>query len=417
MNFPYFIAKRLQTNTDYQGEKKQTVRPMVRISIVGIALGLAVMIVAVGVVTGFKHEVESKVIGFGAHIQVGTLNNNNTYETPPISFSEGLKDSLRQIPGMDKVQVFVTKPAIFKTEDNFMGMVLKGLDAAADTTFFANNLVEGRLPCLHKDSSNTEVIISMKTAKMLQLETGSSVLCYFIDDNTRVRKLHITGIYNTGLQEFDQLFAICRMDMLQQLSRWEADEVSGLECMVKDFDEVDKLSYEVFLATANRFERHGETYYTRSIRELEPQLFGWLALLNTNVIVILLLMLAVSGFTIVSGLLILILDRTNFIGIMKALGAPNKTIRQLFLYQAGFLILKGLFWGDITGISLCLLQNYLKLIPLDASVYFVDYVPVLLNGWMLLGLNLLAGISALLVLLVPSRIIANINPAESIRFE
>lgn len=392
-------------------------KPAVVIATIGIALGLAVMIIALGIVTGFKQEVRNKVIGFGSHIQITSFNNNSTYQMEPVSFSASLVDSIKAVTGVRHTQFFATKPAILKTDTDFEGVVLKGWSTDADLDFFKSNITEGEFPQFGDSAISNDVLISVQTASRLGLKVGDPILAYFIEEKVRVRKFNVSGLYSTGLEEFDKLFVIGDIRHCQTLNGWDDDEFCGMEILVDDYDKVSDTAFDVFIATSGKFDPHGTLYYVRSIREIYPQIFNWLDLLDTNVAVIIILMLLVSGFNMVSGLLILILDKTQFIGILKALGSRNWSIRKIFLIQSSFLILKGLFWGNIVGIGICLLQMHFHILKLDASIYFVDYVPIILNWWHIIGLNILSAVTAMLMLLLPSAVIARIVPARAIKFE
>lgn len=409
----YKIANRIHFK-DSSGLRE---KPAVVIAIIGIALGLAVMILAVGVVIGFKQEVRSKVIGFGSHIQITSFENNNTYQMEPISFSPTLLDSINNVAGVRHSQFFCTKPAILKTADNFEGVVLKGWGSNANFDFFKQNIIDGIFPDFTDTIPSNDIMISEATASKLGLKVGSSVPAYFIEEKIRVRKFTVSGIFRTGLEEFDKLFIIGDIRHTQALNNWNENEYCGLEILVDDYTKLEDITYDVFLVTSGKFDPHGSLYYVRSINEVYPQIFSWLELLDMNVVVILVLMLLVSGFNMISGLLILILDKTNLIGILKAIGARNWSIRKVFLIQSSFLILKGLFWGNLVGIGLCLIQIYFHVIPLDPTVYFVDYVPIIIDVWDIIILNVLSAVTAMLMLLIPSIVISHIVPAKAIKFE
>ncbi|MBP6230365.1 MAG: ABC transporter permease [Paludibacteraceae bacterium] len=414
MNVALFIARKLQFGNK---DKKNAPNPSIRIAIIGIALGLAVIIISVAIVTGFKQEIQGKVIGFGSHIQVTSLSNNTTYDTPPIIFPDSLIQSLKGVEGVKHVQRFSTKPAIIKTDNEFQGIVIKGIDNQFNWDFFAKNLVAGTTLQLADSTTSNDVIISEALATTLQLKVGDDFLCYFVKDNIRARKFKIKGIYNSHFSDFDKLFVLADMRHIQRLNGWEEEEITGVEILVTDYGKLDEITESVFRKTANRFEENGNTYYTRSIKQLQPQLFGWLDLLDMNVWVILVLMLTVAGFSMISGLLILILERTNMIGVVKALGGKNWFIRKIFLYQAFFLVGKGMLWGNIVGIGLALIQQQFSLIALDPITYYVSTVPINLNLLYILGLNILCLFFSLLVLLLPSHMIAKIEPSKAIRFE
>lgn len=415
MGLESYIARRI--HFDYSKDKNARVsKPAVRIAVAGVALGLAVMIVAMAVITGFKQEIRDKLIGFGSHIQITEFNNNDTYETDPIRFPNSLEDSIAKIQGVRHIEKFCTKPAILKTDDDFYGVVLKGVDSSYDWTFFTNSLSEGNLPSISDEVSN-EVLISKRIASKLMLKTGDKILAYFIKDDIRLRRFTVCGIYDTGLQQFDDMFIIGDARHVQKLNGWDSDQFSGMEILVDDYDRLEDTAYDVFLMTSNRIQPDGSSYYTRSIRQLQPQIFAWLDLLDLNVVVILVLMLIVAGFNMISALLILILDKTNMIGILKALGSRDKSISRIFLIQASFLLGKGLLYGNLIGIGICVLQYFFHIVPLDAELYFVDYVPVRILPVHVIMLNILSITSAVAIMLVPSRIVSKMKPVSAIRFE
>lgn len=383
----------------------------------GIALGLAVMILSVSIVIGFKKEVRNKVIGFGSHIQITNFDNNSSYESQPIAVSDTLLGELRQFPGIRHVERFATKLGILKTDEDFQGIVLKGVDEDYDWSFFRDNLKEGKLFAIQPDKRSTEVLISKYLADRLRLRVGDSFLTYFVQEEVRARKFTITGIYETGFEDYDKMFVIADIKQIRRLNGWDADQVSGLELQVSDYDKLDRVAEEVYFALAERQDRNGNTYYARSIKELNPMIFDWLDVLDINVVVILVLMLAVAGFTMISGLLIIILERTNMIGILKALGESDRSIRKIFLYVSFFLIGKGMLWGNVIGISLCLLQRIFRVVRMDPSIYYLDAVPIDLNWLSLILLNIGTLVISMLMMLAPSYLITKIDPAKSIRFE
>lgn len=414
MSLELFIAKKIHFSKE---GGKQVTSPSVRIAIAGVALGLAAMILSVAIIIGFKKEVRNKVIGFGSHIQVANLDNNTSYETKPIAVSDSLLQALRSTSGISHVDAFATKPGILKTDDAFEGIVLKGIDENFDWTFFRNNLKEGAIFTVTPDTSSTNVLISQLLADKMGLKTGDSFFTYFIQENVRTRKFHITGIYDTGFQDYDRIFVIADIKQVQSLNDWEKDQVTGLELQVTNYDDLDQLAEDLYISLGEHEDRLGNTYYARSIKELNPMIFEWLGVLDMNVVVILVLLLAVAGFTMISGLLIIIIERTNMIGILKSLGEDNTSIRKIFLYVAFFLIGKGMLWGNVIGIVLCLLQSHFKILSLDPSVYYLDAVPIDLNILSLVLLNVGTLTVSMLMMLGPSYLITKINPAKSIRFE
>lgn len=414
MNLELFIARKIHFSK--QGERQAT-PPAIRIAMIGIALGLAVMILSVAIMIGFKKEVRNKVIGFGSHIQITNFDNNSSYQTMPIAVSDSFLVALKERSGIRHVETFATKPGILKTETDFQGIVLKGVDRQYDWSFFQKNLKEGEVFQLDSAKRSSDVIISRYLSDLVGLKVGDSFLTYFVEEDVRARKFHITGIYETGFADYDKLFVIADIRQVKRLNGWSDDQVSGVELLVDDYGQVDSLAEDLYFELMDKQDREGNTYYVRSIKELNPMIFSWLEVLDINVVVILVLMLAVAGFTMISGLLIIILERTNMIGILKALGENNRSIRKIFLYVSFFLIGKGMLWGNVIGISLCLLQSYTHLIKLDSSIYYLDAVPVDLNVVSLALLNIGTLLVSMLMMLGPSYLITRISPAKSIRFE
>ena len=413
MSLEYFIAKRIH----FQQGKKNVSRPAVRIATIGIALGLAVMIVAVAIVIGFKREIRNKTIGFGGHIQITNFDNNNTYEMNPIKENNTLIKKISSIDGVKHVQPFATKPGIIKTDTEFQGIVVKGIDKNFDWDFFKSNMVEGKPLDLSANTASNEVVLSKYLANLLGLKLGDSFFTYFIQDQVRARKFKITGIYSTNFVEYDKLIILADIRQVQKLNDWPTDSISGLEVLISDFNRIDEIGDKVYDATANQFTPDGKAYSSQTIKQINPQVFSWLDLLDMNVWVILFLMLSVSGFNMISGLLILILERTNMIGILKSLGATNWSIRKIFLYHSAFLIAKGMLWGNIIGLSLCAIQYFTGVIPLDAQAYYVATVPIAFNWLYILLLNLGTLVASFLMMVGPSYLITKISPAKIIRYE
>ncbi len=415
MNLELFIAKRIHFS---QRGQKTVSRPAVRVAMIGIALGLAVMIITVSIVLGFKYEIRNKVIAFGSHIQVTNFDSNETFETKPIYASDSLIKRLATIDGIAHIQRFATKPGIIKTATDVQGVVLKGIDTDFDWNFYKDNLVEGEQLVLTDSLSSKEAIISLYLARLLNLKLNDPFFTYFVEgEYIRARKFTIKGIYCTNFVEYDKLFILTDIKQIQQLNNWDSSQASGLELLIDDYTELQTLGDKVYFRTANRLNPDGSTYFSRTIEELNPQIFSWLNMLDLNVVIILLLMLTVAGFNMISGLLILILERTNMIGVLKALGAENWSIRKVFLYHSFFLIGKGMFWGNILGLVIILVQYFTHIIPLDPDTYYVTFVPVNINVFHILLLNIGTFVCSVLMLLLPSVLITKILPAKSIRFE
>ena len=400
------IASRLYFSEE---GKARTSRPAVRVALGGIIIGVVVMIVAICVVVGFKQEVQRKVAGFGSHIQVVNFDNNATYELQPVDISDSLINKLQGLHHVKKVSTFASKPGILKTDSAFQGIIFKGTDY---WEYFADNLVVGSLP-----TAANEVIISTVLASQLHLTVGDQILCYFVQESLRVRKLYISGLYNTCMSEMDRMFVLGDIALVRQLNHWTETQASGIEMLVDDLKYLHEVADRVYFATANRLDEAGNAFYTQTLEQLNPQIFGWLDLLDMNVIIIILLMLCVSGFSIITGLIILILESVNLIGTLKALGANNQFVRRIFIYEAILLVGKGMVFGNIIGLGLVALQHFTRIIPLDAATYYVSYVPMAFPwGWlMILNLGVLA--ISWLVLLAPSAIVSQISPAKVMHFE
>ena len=400
------IASRLYFSEE---GKARTSRPAVRVALGGIIIGVVVMIVAICVVVGFKQEVQRKVAGFGSHIQVVNFDNNATYELQPVDISDSLINKLQGLHHVKKVSTFASKPGILKTDSAFQGIIFRGTDY---WDYFADNLVVGALP-----TAANEVIISTVLASQLHLTVGDQILCYFVQESLRVRKLYISGLYNTCMSEMDRMFVLGDIALVRQLNHWTETQASGIEVLVDDLKYLHEVADRVYFATANRLDEAGNAFYTQTLEQLNPQIFGWLDLLDMNVIIIILLMLCVSGFSIITGLIILILESVNLIGTLKALGANNQFVRRIFIYEAILLVGKGMVFGNIIGLGLVALQHFTRIIPLDAATYYVSYVPMAFPwGWLII-LNL--GVLAIswLVLLAPSAIVSQISPAKVMHFE
>lgn len=415
MSSELFIARRI-----YKGDNKnnkQVSSPAVKIAIAGIALGLAVMIVAVCIIIGFKNEIRGKVIGFGSHIQITTFESNVSYEHSPIAVSDTLLNILNSNPEISHIQEFITKPGIIKTDDDFMGVVLKGVSESHSWDFFKTNLLEGDIIKPNDTTTANQAIISKSIADKLLLKIGENFTCYFVQDPIRARRFNIVGIYETNFEDYDQLFIITEKNILGNLNTWDSDMASGIEVLVNDYDNLDLITQDLFFQMASYKDRLGNSLYTRSIKDINPMIFNWLDLLNMNVAVIIILMLIVSGFTMISGLLIIILERTNMIGILKSMGARDFSIRKIFLYLSAFLIGKGMLWGNIIALVFCFLQNQFKILKLDPSTYYLSAVPVDINPLYIILLNISVLIVSLLMMIAPSYLVAKITPAKSIMFE
>ena len=413
MNIELFIAKRIFSDKTV---KKGISQPIVSIAIIGIALGLAVMILSVAIVTGFKSEISNKIIGFGSHIQIVNYDTNISFETEPINKQQDFFSDINDLKGVKQIQGFAIKAGIIKTKTDIQGVVLKGVGSNYDWSFFDQNMIDGNTFIVSDSAKTNNIIISNYLSKLLNLKVGDKIAAYFIQQPPRMRSFTITGIYETSLSEFDEKFAIVDIKHLQKLNNWTDNQISGFEILIENFSQLDRMTEDVRDIVGFHFNPDGTKLKVLSIKEKYPQMFDWLQLTDMNVWVILILMIAVAGFNMVSGLLILILERTNMIGILKAIGTRNWSIRKIFLYQSGFLISKGLFWGNIIGISICLLQAQFQIFKLDPTSYYLDAVPINLKLWHILALNSGTLLITVLMLIIPSYIISRLSPEKTIRF-
>ena len=415
MNLPFFLAKRIYTNNT---DKTRVDRPAIRIAIAGVAVGLAVMLVSVSVVFGFKHTIRNKVVGFGSHIQVANFMTLQASEQYPIQMGDSMLRVLRAIPGVRNVQRFAMKQGILKTNNDFLGVAFKGIAADYDTTFIHQNLVAGAIPHFSDSAGKQQVVISQAIADQLNLKLGDKVFAYFIDNTgVKARRFTVAAIYQTNLSQYDKVTCFIDFYTAVKLNAWETDQASGAELTVKDFDRLSETAARVVNKVNRTIDRYGETYSSQTIQEMNPQIFSWLDLLDLNVWIILGLMLSVAGVTMISGLLIIILERTAMIGILKAVGARNVTIRRTFLWFAVFTIGKGMLIGNLIGIGLIALQHYTGLVKLNPSTYYVSTVPVEFNLPVWLLLNVATLLVSVFVLIAPSYLVSKINPAASMRYE
>ncbi len=415
MNFELYTARRLFT--DDSGNKKIS-KPIVNIAIVGISLGLIVMILSVAIVTGFKEEIRNKIIGFGSHIQIVNYDSNISYETIPIKKNQPFYPHLDTIPGVKHIQRYAIKAGILKTKENIQGAVIKGIDKDFDWSFFKKNLVKGNTFSIVDSVKKNDILVSKYMADLLKLDTGDRIIMYFVEDPPRARPFKVTGIFDTGLKEYDEKIILGDIKHVQKLNNWDQDQISGFEILTNSFQDISHITtyirnnytYRLFSDTES------EKLKVIPITRKNPQIFNWLEVLDINVWIILALIIAVAGFNMISGLLIIILERTNMIGIFKSMGANNWSIRKIFLYLSSMLIGKGMLWGNIIGILICIIQNQFGIIKLDPAEYYLDTVPINLELIHILILNIGSILAIVLMLIVPSYIISRISPVKTIRF-
>lgn len=417
MNTELFISKRLFFD---RANKKLLSQRIIRIALAGIALGLAVMLVSVAVVTGFKKEVRKKVIGFGSHIQIINYDSNSSYETQAVSKQQPFLADISSISGVKYLQAFATKPGMIKTDEYIQGIVFKGVDTHYKWDFFEKSLTEGHLPEINDSIRSKQIILSQEVSKLLHLKLNENALVYFINENEvvpRMLQLEVCGIYRTGFEEFDKLFILGDIKQIQRLNDWSANQISGFEVVADDFNRIDDLEQQIRNTIIRYRSEDSEMLRTQTITRMFPQIFDWLSILDMNVWIILLLMVMVAAFNMVSGLLVLILERTSMIGVLKAMGFANWSIRKIFIYLSVFLTGRGLLWGNLIGITIIALQGLFHLVRLDPATYYMNYVPMNFSLLHLLLLNAGTIIITSFILIIPSWFISRISPDKSMRFD
>ena len=413
MNFEFFIVKKIIRS---RSGKNTGANALVNVSVIAIALSMAVMILAVAILTGFKKEIKEKLTGFGSHIQITSLTANNSYEANPLSRDQPFLEELRRAPGVAGIYPFATKPGIVQAGKELQGIVLKGVETGYDWDFFSKNLVSGHLPDLNRPDS-LEVLISKTLAGLLRVETGMKLTAFFIQDPPRMRPFRISGIYETGLEEYDRIFVYCNLQQIREVNDWKEGEISGFEIRLKNPDGMDAEADRIRQIVDESTLKSGNILEVKTLKEVAPGFFDFLSLTDTNVWVILSLMVLIAGFNMISGLLIIILDRTRMIGTLKALGTSNRSMQSIFIYQAGYIIGKGLIIGNCIGLAIALLQDSFGIIPLDPKSYFVDSVPIQLNLLHLFLLNAGTLALTLLMMLIPAALLSRMSPGKTIKFD
>ena len=417
MNFPLFIFFRIYS--DHIGDQQKVSKPAIRIAVAGVAIGLAVMIISVCVVLGFKHTIRDKVVGFGSHIQVANFYTlQSSAIDQPIAIGDSMMNVLKRTDGVKHVQRFAMKQGILKTDNDFLGVMFKGVGPEFDSTFIHKSMVEGSIPHFSDQQSTNRILISKDMASKLRVKAGDRIFAYFIGEGgVRTRRFTISGVYQTNLAQYDKTTCFCDLYTARKLNAWTDDMVTGAELTVNDFKQLGTTANDIINRVNRTQDQYGNTFSSKTIRELSPQIFSWLDLLDLNVWIILAIMTAVAVVTMISGLLIIILERTTMIGVLKALGARNSTVRHTFLWFAAFIIGKGLLIGDALALVLILLQKLTGFAKLDPQTYYVDVVPVELDWTLIVALNIATMLIALFVLIAPSYLVSHIHPAKSMRYE
>lgn len=414
-----FLAKRFFRSSFHASTQHKASPPALRIATAGIAVGLAVMIISICIVCGLQYEVRQKLSGFAAHIEIVDNNFFGSPETYPLAINEDVVNEVRHAPYVARVQRMSQKMGVFKTYDNFTGVALKGVGEDYDLSFLSHYIVSGSMPKFSAKHASNEIVISQMIADKLHLRVGDKVYSYFFAQTVKQRRFKVVGIYNTYLKQFDNTYVLTDLYTVNQLNGWQPDQCSGLEVQLHSFDDLNPAVNYLSQHIGGRTDRFGRSFSVWGINRnpYTASTLSWIGLLDLNVKVILIIMICVAGFTMVSGLLILILERTSTIGILKALGATNRRIRHTFLWYASFIVLKGMLWGNILGLGLVLLQKYFHLVHLDPNTYYVDSAPVLINVWWIVGINVVTLVVDILALIIPSYLVSKIQPAKAIQFD
>lgn len=414
MNFSLYIAKKLYSSGN--GNKRASL-PAIRIAIFGVAVGLAVMILSVAVVFGFKDEISSKVIGFGSHLTIYNTAPAEIGESRPIIVDDELVKGIEKIPDVEHVQYYSMKSGILKTTDQFAGITLKGINSTYSTDFVSSHIIEGQLPDYSKKGTENEIVISKSIANDLKLKVGDKLFAYFFENGLRARRFKVAAIYRTDLSQFDKVLVFANDKTVRNLCKWDDEHAYGVEITVKDFSKLNETSFHIAKFISKYNIEHNTSYVSFTVKELFPQIFDWLNLLNINIWVILILMLAVAGVTIVSGLLILILERTSTIALLKTLGATNTLVRKVFINLAVIILLKGMVAGNVLGLLLAFLQKEFNIVHLNPESYYIDSVPVEFDLTAIILINIVTFIVSTLALVLPSYLVARIHPSKVLRFE
>lgn len=414
MEVEFFIAKRLFRSNSINHKNSNLI---LRIAQLAVSISVAVMIIAISVILGFKKEITEKAIGFASHIQITNFDSNTSFETLPISDKMIINTNIKSIEGVKNINKFIQKAGIVKTENELAGVIFKGVSSDYDWSFVEQYLVEGELFTVNDSISSNNIVISKDIADKLSLKLGDNFKSYYIQDPPRMRNYKISAIYNTRMSEFDKLFVFVDIKHLQKINNWNKNQITGYEVNLNDFSQLDKIQNIVQKRLSNTFDENSSLLRISNVKESYPAIFDWLELLDMNVWVILILMIIVSAINMISCILVVILERVNFIGIMKSFGTANASLRKIFLYFSSFIIVKGLFWGNLLGFAFCLLQKYFHIIKLDANSYYMNYVPISFDWEYFVAVNIFSAVAIILFTLLPIIIVSKIKPSETIKFD
>ena len=386
-------------------------RPIVNLSIAGVALGLIIMIVAIAITSGYKKEIRDKVIGMGSHIRISNYDNNYSFEPVPFERNQFFIKDLLANPDIKNLQYFSTKVGIIKTSDQVEGIVLKGIDTSFYWEDFEKNIISGKKIHVEDTQPGKEILISSKLSKKLKIRIGDKIKTYFVQDPPMQRSFIVSGIFETGLPEFDEKFALVDLRHVQKLNQWDSNMVGGIEILIYDYDKIDKIGESVNNSIGYKLK-------AETIKQIYPEIFEWIALFDTNVLVLLIITLFVCSITMMSTFFIIVLEQTQTIGILKTIGIKNHQIMNIFMMIAAKILLKGLIIGNAIAMMICLLQQYFHLIKLDAATYYVDYIPINLNTGAIIGINTGVFLLCLAILSLPAYYVAKkISPVKAIRFD
>jgi lipoprotein-releasing system permease protein len=413
LNTEFFIAKRI-INSKSKGRRVS--RPTIRIAIAGVAIGLTVMLLTIAIVRGFQLSITDKVEGFNTDIQINNLDNNNSNEPSPISKHQHFLEAIKDLPGIKHIQMYAKKTGIIKTKTDNEGVLLNGIGSDYDWTFIKKNIVKGDVLQPSDSTPSQDIVISQKIASILDVDLGSKLLIFFITRSKkkdsyeqRVKTFNVKGIYKTGLDEFDRQDVFVDLGQIQNLNFWGKDSIGGFEIQCNSFEDIDKVEAAID-------QRLSQTLQTQTVKGINSAIFSWLELQNTNAAIIIILMLVVSAIAMISALIVLILENTNMIGLLKALGARNITIQKIFLINGAYLVLRGMALGNIIGLTLCFVQKKFGLIKLPQETYYVSQVPIYLNSFYIETLNLWTFSACMLMLILPSFIISRIVPVRTLKY-
>lgn len=414
MNFEFYIAKRILFN---HNKVKKFSQPITVVAIAGIAIGIAVMILSVAIVTGFKNEIKEKLSSFNSHISIVNYDNNSSYESIPINKNQKFISQIQNLNGIIGINKYAIKAGIIKSHDCLHGVVYKGIDNDYTWSLFKKYIILGDTLAINNDSTSNYVIISKYISNTLNLQLGDDFRSYFIQDPPRMRRFIVKGIYETQLEDLDKIMVFADIKHIQKLNNWSSEQITGFEIYLKDFDKLNEYEISINKIVGNYFSEDESLLKVETIYDSFPGIFSWLSLLDANVWVILILMLIVSGFNMISGIIVIILERINMIGILKSMGATNFQIRKIFLYVASILIIKALIIGNFIGITICLIQDKFKIISLDPETYYVSTVPINIDIIHILILNIGTMLLISLMMLLPTLIISKINTANLVKYD